>query len=47
MKALIVDALERLCGILDRLPGCWGCRLGLANKSAELDDRWHTGRWSE
>lgn len=25
--------------------GCWGCQLGFAQKSIDLDDRWKTGIW--
>ena len=54
MKRLIVKWLEDLCDLLDRIPlrengrrvaSCWGCRLGLADLSARLDERWETGHW--
>jgi hypothetical protein len=56
MKRLIVDALERACFALDHprvrrwLP--WpltklACPAGMARWSSELDERWHTHRWTE
>ena len=45
MRTWIVIALEQLCGVLDRVPGQWGCRWGLAELSTRLDDRWGTGVW--
>ena len=27
--------------------GCWGCLLGLAKRSADLEERWHTGVWKK
>lgn len=55
MRRAIVIALERLCGLLDRIPvysagewrmACWGCYpLHLSRTSAELDERWGTDVW--
>ncbi len=48
MKRLIVVGLERTCTLLDHIPpqGKWGCYyLRLAQRSAELDEKWQTGVW--
>jgi hypothetical protein len=48
VKWLIVWGLERACTLLDgtRVP-FWrlGYHCQLANLSADLDERWHTGVW--
>lgn len=44
----IVWGLERLCTLLDRIPGPWQsgcCPHRLAYLSSRLDERWHTGYW--
>lgn len=52
----IVAGLEHLCGAIDWLPwynhrwyrhGTRGCAMGLANISAKLDEKWHTGWWKD
>jgi hypothetical protein len=47
LKRWIVIGLERACSLLDRMPGQWGCRIGLSQWSADLDERWETGEWKE
>lgn len=48
-QVLLVDGLENLCTLVDRLLSpldrWWYRRHLLAEWSAKLDDRWHTGRW--
>lgn len=44
MRRGIVIGLEWLCGRLDKL-NCLGCRIGLANWSDALDQRWGTKVW--
>lgn len=53
-KRLLVIALDWLCGRIDALPwyedgrqvcAGWGCRLGLARWSYQLDERWGTRAW--
>lgn len=56
-RYLVVAGLEWSCWVLDRIPGRsgghwtrygdWGCRIGLAYRSARLEDRWDTGFWGE
>lgn len=43
-----IPAIERDVGRwrLFRFGG-WGCRIGLARRSAELDEHWGTGEWGD
>lgn len=48
MRRLIVTTLERLCTGLDYLGVDYLTRSHrLADWSADLDERWHTGVWTE
>lgn len=56
IRYLVVAVLELSCAALDYVPwydhgwywrGLVGCRLGLANWSSDLEDRWHTGYWKD
>ena len=40
MKVWVVGALERLCGLLDRLFRGAGCRFRLGHRAYLLADRW-------
>lgn len=57
IRKAIVSGLEVACTALDLIPtyedgrwyrfGGWGCRLRLAARSFDLDEKWGTGVWKE